>query len=719
MELINLFKILYRKKWMITIVTVVSVVAAGIFSLSIPHSYRSTAQLATGITDQQTISLSDNAEVNNYFSTENKFSNLIENIKSRQVTSLLSYRIVLHDLEDPKPFRPMDDDIKEKYNAQFLEQAKIVFKNKLDSIKILSSSEEADLPYLEFLKDMRYDNKSLMQEMTIYRVPSTDYIKFEFVSEDPKLSAFTVNTLCKEFIRYYVTVRSERSTHSVEFLSQLADDKKKELDEKVNALKDFKFSNEVVNLDIQSQSVIDQIRELEVKREEERKKIMGLEQANKRLTTQLSGQDLNYLENQTEAINASILDTKNKIARLNEKLIEQPGNSQWKAQLEDLRKELQDQIRSSTSNTAISSNATKRELVNNKINNEVELEIAQASYASLGEEVERLRSSISGFASKEAQISALEREISVAQDAYLGLLDKLNSARLTSRNVGSTLSQVALGYPADDPVKSKKILLILLTGAISCGLSVVTFVGIEFFNRKPKTPQLLEEFTRLKPVGYLNKVKPKLITLESLSTGAGADLTLYRENLRKIRHEIESSGAKILLFSSLSANEGKTSVMMSLAYAMSLNMKKVLLIDTNFKHNRITRMYAAKPMLEKYVTGSSLPPEALVSGTAYKGIDVIGCEGGAYSPSEAFAQISFQDLLDKLSTKYQYIFLEGAPLLQYADTKELMPYADRMIHVFDASLRLDELSQDILDYLKNFEPQALSVVLNKVDPKNL
>lgn len=252
--------------------TAVALTAAAFFSISVPDTYRSTAQLATGITDEQAITLGDNASVNNYFSTENKFSNLIENIKSRQVISLLSYRLVLHDLENHAPFRKPDGDIREKISSQFPEQAKKIFGNKLDSVKILSSSEEADLIYLDFLKALQYDHHSLMEDLIIYRIPSTDYIKLEFLSENPKLSAFVVNTLCKEFIRYYVTVRSERSSNSVEFLAQLTEDKKLELDEKVKALKDFKSFHEVVNLDVQSQSIIDQIREMEVKREEERKK---------------------------------------------------------------------------------------------------------------------------------------------------------------------------------------------------------------------------------------------------------------------------------------------------------------------------------------------------------------------------------------------------------------------------------------------------------------
>ena len=44
--------------------------------------------------------------------------------------------------------------------------------------------------------------------------------------------------------------------------------------------------------------------------------------------------------------------------------------------------------------------------------------------------------------------------------------------------------------------------------------------------------------------------------------------------------------------------------MISLAYTLSLNNKKVLLIDTNFKNNTLTNMLSAKPSLEKHFNQS-------------------------------------------------------------------------------------------------------------------
>lgn len=185
--------------------------------------------------------------------------------------------------------------------------------------------------------------------------------------------------------------------------------------------------------------------------------MIGTEQAIKKIEGQLTGQELNYLDNQASLINGRILELKDKISDLNKKLNAGSKSPRLSEQLQSLRQELQTQIRNSTSNNALAPNIAKRELINSKVNNEVELEIARASYNSLGEEINRLKTNISGFASKEAQIMALEREISVAKDAYLNLLDKLNGARLISSNVGNTLSQVEMGYPADEPVKSKKL----------------------------------------------------------------------------------------------------------------------------------------------------------------------------------------------------------------------------------------------------------------------
>ena len=98
--------------------------------------------------------------------------------------------------------------------------------------------DQGDQLLYKILKGYRYDHESLAKSLKIQRLAASDFISIEFVSEDPFLSALTVNTLCQEFIRYNKTLKTDRSSESLEFLENVVRTKKKILDQKTQALND-------------------------------------------------------------------------------------------------------------------------------------------------------------------------------------------------------------------------------------------------------------------------------------------------------------------------------------------------------------------------------------------------------------------------------------------------------------------------------------------------
>ena len=64
---------------------------------------------------------------------------------------------------------------------------------------------------------------------------------------------------------------------------------------------------------------------------------------------------------------------------------------------------------------------------------------------------------------------------------------------------------------------------------------------------------------------------------------------MFSHFLRKLRYEVQSSNGKVFLVTSTQVNAGKSFLILSLAYAMSLVQAKVLIIDTNFRRNALTK----------------------------------------------------------------------------------------------------------------------------------
>ncbi|RYE55328.1 MAG: hypothetical protein EOP48_10465 [Sphingobacteriales bacterium] len=134
-------------------------------------------------------------------------------------------------------------------------------------------------------------------------------------------------------------------------------------------------------------------------------------------------------------------------------------------------------------------------------------------------------------------------------------------------------------------------------------------------------------------------------------------------------------------------------------------------------------MNAAQPTLEKFSGNGHLvdPDEiaALVTSTGIENVDIIGCHGGDYTPSEILPRNHLLNYLKDLLTVYDFIFMEGAPLNGFADTKELVKYADGVIAIFSATTEIKQTDIASIAFLKTLDKKFLGAILNKVENLNI
>ena len=100
-------------------------------------------------------------------------------------------------------------------------------------------------------------------------------------------------------------------------------------------------------------------------------------------------------------------------------------------------------------------------------------------------------------------------------------------------------------------------------------------------------------------------------------------------------------------------------------------------------------------------------------------VDIIGNRGTSHSPSEFFAGRDFQNFINDLKDNYDYIFMEGASLNKYSDTRELVKFADKVVAVFSAESEIKDVDKESIDHLLSTEDKFLGSILNKIDIKNM
>lgn len=739
MEFAYLFKVLMRRKWIILACTVVALVAAYFFTKKIKHTYKSVAQLSTGFTVIQDLKLSD--ENFSLPQIDVKFNNAIENITSPKVLSLVSYRMMIHDLENPKEaFTAVKEEDKQKDSFKKTDQKKLLtlLKQKLEGAVQLSPSVPEEKDAIAFLEVYDYDIGTIKNNLNVARYQRTDYINIDYVSQNPKLSAYAVNTLCQEFKRFYGLDQRERSDVSVVSLDSLVKQKKAIFDQKIQQKNQFMSSEGVLDVGLEGSNKLGQVGTFESQLIEEKANQSNLSYQVAQLTKLI---DAAKAKGMTSVIapttsnsgvgNAEYMNLRKQYNSLNAQYIASgSSDAEIKRKMDEISQKMQ-KIDLADNSGGVTQDGgaapvTIDQLIQRRVGLEGQLKATTQKISSIQSKISQLNGGLTGMAAKSANIEQLDKEIEMASAEYKEATQRYNLALNMTGATPGVFKQTMFGEPALLPEPSRKFMIMAISGITALIISCLIIIGKEFFDNSVKTPSAFQRLTGLPLLGVVNWVKfQQSNVLEKITLFNEKEVrhNLFRELLRKLRYELESNGKRIYLFTSTEPQQGKTTLIQSLAYSLSLSKKRVLIIDTNFCNNDLTKATNANPVLEKFsLNGKPFSFEDLksfISKTNAEGVDVIGCEGGDYTPSEILPKNHLLNYLDQLREEYDFIFLEGAPLNGFTDTKELIKYADGLIAVFSAEATFSAADKESIAFLNENREKFIGAVLNKVQEDNL
>lgn len=726
MDFVYLLRILLKRKWIIVGSAILAAFIAWYFTKDQPSEYRSIAQVSTGFTTNDVVSV--NGE-NNFFEADTKFNNAIVTFTSPTVMSLLSYSVILHDLENPsQAFRNLSNEQKQSdvYKAVDINHAKEVFNGKLNSMSVLTSYKPEEKKLIEFLRLYGYDYGSLASNLNVYRLERTDYIQIDYRSENPELSAFVVNNVYKDFVRYYKFIRTERTSESIDTLQSLLERKRQDRMEANQKI----ASTGLMNVDDANKSSFDLISSLQQTLDEEQDKLTTSQIALRSVNKQLG----NAGGPAATVDNSEVLKLRNQMNAANQQYLNSGSTDQDALnRYNDLKAQYQNKIKSVGAATGGSSSLLdKSTLLQRKSDLEVSIEAAKLHIASLQSKINQLKGNVSSAASRSAQAQSLSKDADLSDKEYLDLLQKYNTAVDQSNAAVNNFHQILVGQPAIEPEPSKRLLIVGMAGMAVMVCSILIIVFLTYLDASVKTPTIFSRIVNLKLLALINftNLKNKDIAQVVANTSSTIDKleknreNKFRESLRKFRYEVENSGKKIFLFTSTKKGQGKTTLIQALSYSLSLSKKKVLIIDTNFCNNDLTVQLNGTPVLEKIIADDA--DDKLIEEIQNASVDVrtgmiyvIGCSGGDYTPSEVLPAKNLLQHLQKLTSVYDYIFLEGPPLNDFSDSKELTQYVDGIVAIFSARQAIKQIDKESIKFFKNLNGKFCGSVLNMVQLETL
>lgn len=193
----------------------------------------------------------------------------------------------------------------------------------------------------------------------------------------------------------------------------------------------------------------------------------------------------------------------------------------------------------------------------------------------------------------------------------------------------------------------------------------------------------------------------------------------YRMLATRVKGRMNKKNAKVLMVTSVTENEGKSTVAANLALALAQEQKKVLLMDCDFRKPALYKIFKEKiqgqkdltEVLQGKVTSDGLikrlPNSKLLIAFSYQSIENF---------TELLSNGRLKTIIDYCMGQMDYIVLDTPPMGLVADSEDVAKLADASILVVRQDMVLTRDINDALDVLDQDSGKVLGCVYSNVHP---
>jgi len=329
------------------------------------------------------------------------------------------------------------------------------------------------------------------------------------------------------------------------------------------------------------------------------------------------------------------------------------------------------------------------------------------------------------------QLARLERNVRVNEEMYLQVSAQFSEMSLWEKTQFGLGRPLDYAVPAKDPIKPKKKIIVII-GFMLGGIVAVGFILIrEMVNDTITSTDVLKDFGKpvlgaipdFSVIGELDSNERQYIGDKSVSNQL---ITLFdhispiSEAYRRLRINVVYANPdkeyKILMVSSATKGEGKSTVAANLAVTFTGSEKKVLIIDLDLRRPTQHKIFGEnkEPGLSDALFDST---KDVRLSTVAPNVDLITVGHKTPEPASVLDSKRLKQLIDKYKSEYDHIILDTAPYGIISDSASLLRLIDGLIVVSRFNTTTKRELKFTLEGLEHLNADVLGIVLNAFDPK--
>jgi polysaccharide biosynthesis transport protein len=198
-------------------------------------------------------------------------------------------------------------------------------------------------------------------------------------------------------------------------------------------------------------------------------------------------------------------------------------------------------------------------------------------------------------------------------------------------------------------------------------------------------------------------------------------LSNFSEAVRAMRIglELSSTNAKVILITSALPAEGKSTAAMLLAASSATSGRNTVLLDCDLRQQAVSEAFGKKqPGLSELLRGTAALTDVVDIDPATN-ICVIPAGATVQNPADLLMSRHMCDLITQLRNRFDYIVIDGSPLLPVIDALALSTMVDRILLIVEWSRTSRASISEAFKVLRPEAHRVAGIVLNKVDLNQL
>jgi capsular exopolysaccharide synthesis family protein len=326
------------------------------------------------------------------------------------------------------------------------------------------------------------------------------------------------------------------------------------------------------------------------------------------------------------------------------------------------------------------------------------------------------------------QFTVTQREYQQDRALYDALQQRLETAKVEAGLDATEVDQVDKALPPVDPTLRRKSTMILTTTIFFLlGGIVVAFI-VESLDTGLHNIHEIESVMEMPSLAIIPRAKRSSAEQTAAMSTAQRNINVltqpksqFTEAFRALRTSLLLATAgkppQLILFTSATPSEGKTTAASNLACILSQGEARVLLIDADLRRPTIHHRFGltGKLGLTTVLAGTSTLEEAVQHVPETPNLDILPSGPVPPFPSEMLSSEAMLALIARLRTMYTHVVIDSPPILSVTDAVILGRESDAAVLV----IRHGKSSKNVLrrarDLLVRSGAPMAGLVLNAVD----